>query len=128
MSVWPRAQPGPAGPPPPPPPPPAQARAGQAPPAEPLSRPQPAAGRRRSRWVTVAAVAAAGLVLFVCYWRLSRTALINSDGASNALQAWDMLHGNLLLHGWNLSDVSFYTTELPEYMLVELAAEINAGV
>ena len=53
----------------------------------------------------------------------------NSDGASNALQAWDMLHGNLLLHGWWLSDVSFYTTELPEYMLVELGRiGLNADV
>jgi len=39
-----------------------------------------------------------------------------------------MLHGNLLLHGWQLSDVSFYTTELPEYMLVELARGLNADV
>ncbi len=30
-----------------------------------------------------------------------------------------MLHGNPLLRGWQLSDVSFYTTELPQYMLVE---------
>jgi hypothetical protein len=44
---------------------------------------------------------------------------VDSDAASNALQAWDMLHGNLLLHGWLLSDVPFYTTELPEYALVE---------
>jgi len=66
-----------------------------------------------------AAFAAASMVLFLCYLRLSRTVPVNSDGASNALQAWDMLHGNLLLHGWWLSDVSFYTTELPEYMLVE---------
>ena len=29
-----------------------------------------------------------------------------------------MLHGNLLLRGWQLSDVSFYLTELPEYVLV----------
>jgi hypothetical protein len=45
--------------------------------------------------------------------------VVTSDGASNALQAWDMLHGNLLLHGWQLSDVSFYTTELPQYLLIE---------
>ena len=56
--------------------------------------------------------------LFLCYLHVAR-APVNSDGASNALQAWDMLHGNLLLHGWQLSDVSFYTTELPQYMLVE---------
>ena len=31
-----------------------------------------------------------------------------------------MLHGNLLLHGWTLTDVSFTTVSLPEYMLVEL--------
>jgi hypothetical protein len=39
-----------------------------------------------------------------------------------------MLHGNLLLHGWKLSDVSFYTTELPEYMLVELVLGMSANV
>jgi len=44
---------------------------------------------------------------------------VNSDGASNALQAWAMLHGNPLLRGWQLSDVSFYTTELPQYAALE---------
>ena len=39
-----------------------------------------------------------------------------------------MLHGNLLLHGWHLSDVSFYTTELPEYVLVELVRGLNPDV
>jgi type IV secretory pathway VirB2 component (pilin) len=53
---------------------------------------------------------------------------VDSDGASQALQAWDMLHGNVLLHGWWLSDVSFYTTELPEYMLVELVRGLNQDV
>jgi hypothetical protein len=71
---------------------------------------------------------AAAVVAFCCYLRMSLTVATNSDGASNALQAWDMLHGNLLLHGWWLSDVSFYTTELPEYMLVELAHGLNADV
>jgi hypothetical protein len=32
-----------------------------------------------------------------------------------------MLPGNPLLRGWVLSDVSFSTTELPQYMVVELA-------
>jgi hypothetical protein len=72
--------------------------------------------------------AAAVITLFACYLRMSSTVATNSDGASNALQAWDMLHGNLLLHGWWLSDVSFYTTELPEYMLVELVHGLNADV
>ena len=53
---------------------------------------------------------------------------VDSDGAANALQAWDMLHGNLLLRGWRLSDVSFYTTELPEYMLIELARGLQPDV
>ncbi len=64
-------------------------------------------------------VALAVAVLFALYWRQSRLAPVTSDGASNALQAWDMLHGNLLLHGWRLSDVSFCATELPQYMLIE---------
>src|ERR1700736_1666870 len=91
--------------------------------------PRQAAGRRRpARWAAAAAWAVAGLILFACYWRLSWTALVNSDGAGNALQAWDMLHGNLLLHGWKLSDVSFYTTELPEYMVLESVLGVSAGV
>ena len=65
---------------------------------------------------------------FAANLQLARTRAVNSDGASNALQAWDMLHGNLLLHGWSLSDVSFYTTELPQYMLVEVVRGLNQDV
>ena len=65
---------------------------------------------------------------FACYLRLSRTRAVNSDGAGQALQAWDMLHGNLLLHGWSLGDVSYYTTEVPQYMLVEFLRGLNQDV
>ncbi len=75
-----------------------------------------------------AVVVLAAAVLSVCYWRQSLTQPISSDGAANALQAWDMLHGNLLLHGWLLSDVSFYTTELPQYMLIEAIRGLGPGV
>jgi len=68
------------------------------------------------------------IAAFACYLRLSRTRAVNSDGASQALQAWDMLHGNLLLHGWLLGDVSYYTTELPQYMLVEFVRGLNQDV
>ena len=67
-------------------------------------------------------------LLYVAYLGQSRSLGTDADGASNVLQAWDMLHGNPLLRGWWLSDVSFYTTELPEYMLVELARGLNSGV
>jgi hypothetical protein len=76
----------------------------------------------------MAAAAVAAAALFVCYLRLSQTVAVTADGASNVLQAWDMLHGNLLLHGWWLSDVSFYTTELPQYMLVELVRGLGPDV
>jgi hypothetical protein len=68
-------------------------------------------------WIAVALALA---VLFFVYWRLSSSAAANSDSASTALQAQDVLHGNWLLHGWWMSDVSFYTTEIPQYMLLEL--------
>ena len=87
---------------------------------------RPSSGARRSG--RTAAVVLAAAVLFVCYWRQSLTQPISSDGAANALQAWDMLHGNLLLHGWLLSDVSFYTTELPQYMLIEAIRGLGPGV
>jgi hypothetical protein len=79
-------------------------------------------------WAVTAAWTLGVIAVFVCYLQLARTRAVNSDGASNALQAWDMLHGNLLLHGWSLSDVSFYTTELPQYMLVELLRGLNEDV
>ena len=56
--------------------------------------------------------------LFALSLSQSLTGPLNSDGASNILQAHAMLHGNPLLRGWWTSDVSFYTTELPEYVLV----------
>jgi hypothetical protein len=65
---------------------------------------------------------------FAVYLRLAQTRAVNSDGASQALQAWDMLHGNPLLRGWTVSDVSFYTTELPQYALVELIRGLRADV
>jgi hypothetical protein len=80
-----------------------------------------AAGWRPARrWLAAAAWVAAALLVLACYWRVSQTEPGDSYGAVFTLQACDMLHGNLLLHGWRLSDVSFYTTELPEYLLVEL--------
>ncbi len=85
----------------------------------------PAPGRRR---LALRGWAAAGVALFFCYLRVSQTEPGDSYGAVFTLQAWDMLHGNLLLHGWWLSDVSFYTTELPEYMLVDLVRGPGPGV
>jgi hypothetical protein len=81
---------------------------------------------RRAAWPAGAAVTA--LVVFLCALREARTLGVNSDGASNALQAWAMLHGNPLLHGWYLGDASFYTTELPEYMLVESVRGLRPDV
>jgi hypothetical protein len=78
--------------------------------------------------VTGAAFAVGGVVLFFAYLGEARTRPVMSDGASQALQAWAMLHGNVLLHGWSLSDVSFYTTELPEYLLVERVLGLRPDV
>ena len=71
------------------------------------------------RQKTAAVWALGFVVLFLAYYRLSWTGMVNSDAASNIFQVQDMLHGNVLLHGWWLSDVSFYTTELPQYALIE---------
>jgi hypothetical protein len=84
------------------------------------------ASRGRLAWV--AAYAVAGVVLFLCYLRVSATQVVAPDGASNALEAWSMLHGNPLLRGWTLTDVSFYTTELPEYVVVELIRGLGPSV
>jgi len=75
-----------------------------------------------------ALVVLAAAVLFFCYWRQSLSVPLTSDGSGNVLQAWDMLHGNLLLHNWWVSDVSFYTTELPQYMLIDALAGLGPWV
>ena len=54
------------------------------------------------------------VVLFDAYLHLSKTYMENSDEANILLMANDMLHGNVYLTGWNVSDVPFITTELPE--------------
>src|ERR1700729_2238495 len=82
--------------------------------------PAPPRDRPARRWAWPAGYAAAAVALFLCYLRISGTQAVTSDGASIALQAWDMMHGNWLLTGWKLADVTFYTTEIPEYILVEL--------
>ena len=93
-----------------------------------------AAGPGRTGWASrgrlawIAAYAVAGVVLFLCYLRVSATQAVAPDGASNALEAWAMLHGNPLLRGWTLTDVSFYTTELPEYIAVELIRGLGPSV
>ena len=88
-------------------------------------------GRRswlRSRWSKPGAFTALGVVLFFAYLAQASQLPIFADGSSQALQAWEMLHGNVLLHGWVLSDVSFYTTELPQYALIELVRGLHADV
>jgi hypothetical protein len=71
------------------------------------------------RWAAVAGYVLSGVVLFVAYLRLSETYSLNSDSANILLMGWDLLHGHLLLHGWFMSDVSFFPTELPQYALLE---------
>ena len=83
------------------------------------------AALREQKYAQPAIVAIGVLLLAIAYLLQARTMPEISEGASQALQGWDMLHGNILLHGWSLSDVSFYTTEVPEYALVEFVKGLN---
>jgi len=85
----------------------------------------PALARRAGQAGLVVLVTAA---LYFAYWRQSLAVGLSSDGSGNILQAWDMLHGNLLLTHWWVSDVSFYTTELPQYALVEALTGLGPWV
>ena len=89
----------------------------------PGQRSQPAAPRvpriaGSRRWAAAAWIGG-GVALFVILLRISLSNPANSDGANNALQAWDMLHGHVLLHGWIIGDASCYTFELPAYAIIE---------
>ncbi len=91
---------------------------------------EPGAGEdrpgHRRRWAVVAAYLVPGVVLCAAYARLSQTYTLNSDSANILLMGSDLLHGNLLLHSWYMSDVSFYPTELPQYALLESLLGLRA--
>ncbi len=76
------------------------------------------------RWVRRPLAAAMWIIgcmaLFAFYLRISLTAAVTSDGANNALQAWDMLHGHLLLHGWIIGDATYYALDLPVLAVTEI--------
>ena len=88
--------------------------------------PRPVLARWRQGLITGSLLALAGAVLFLCYLRQSWTRSLNWDGAADILQAHDMLHGNVLLHGWQLSQVSFWSTELPQYVLLESVMGVSS--
>ena len=88
-------------------------------PAQTGQAPRAARPTARRVWAALAWTAGAA-ALFALYLRIKLSMAPDSDAANNALQAWDMLHGHILLHGWLTSDVSFYTFELPLMALVEL--------
>ncbi|HEY6314111.1 MAG TPA: hypothetical protein VIY52_25395 [Streptosporangiaceae bacterium] len=75
--------------------------------------------REARRWWLVPVWIGCGTALFALLLRISLIHGLDSDGANNALQGWDMLHGNLLLHGWIIGDATYYTLELPLYAITE---------
>jgi hypothetical protein len=79
----------------------------------------PAAGATWRRWLAVAGWVAGCIALTALFVRISTTARVMSDGATIALQSWDMLHGHLLLHGWQVSDLNCYFIELPVIAVAE---------
>jgi hypothetical protein len=93
--------------------------------AERQTGPEPPHRHRRARpWMPRGRAALAwtvgGLALYALLLRIALTENVSSDPANNVLQAWDMVHGHLLLHGWILGDVTFYTFELPLLGIIEL--------
>jgi hypothetical protein len=71
------------------------------------------------RWWQAAVWIGCGIALFALLLRISLIHRFDSDGANNALQSWEMLHGNVLLHGWLIGDATYYTLELPLYAITE---------
>jgi len=103
----------------------AAAADGEQPPGAPGPR-RLAAARARLLWA--GALVAAAVALFWCYLLQSRTAAVNSDAAGMVLQGWDMMHGNVLLHGWFVADVSFSTFEIPIDGLVAVVHGLGPDV
>lgn len=58
------------------------------------------------------------VVLSAFYMSLAATLPLNSDSVSAVLEAQDILHGNVLLRGWDLSTEPYYVTEILPYVVV----------
>jgi hypothetical protein len=86
----------------------------------------PLAPGRQGRWLTVAAWAGGAIGLFAFVYRISLAWPVSSDGANITLQSWDMLHGNVLLHGWVVSDAAFSTFEVPVGAIAEALFGLTA--
>lgn len=56
------------------------------------------------------------LLLLYVFFTMTKVA-INSDFANHLLEANDMIHGNFFLSDWQLTGISFLTTEMPYYCL-----------
>ena len=80
---------------------------------EPIARSEP------RRWLVAAAWVAGIIALTEVYLRISLASRVGSDGANNVLQAWDLLHGHLMLPGWQTGDANYYLLELPLLALSE---------
>ena len=91
--------------------------------AAPATQAHPAT--RTWRWAAVAVFLLVVVVLFDAYLHLSKTYPENSDEANILLMADDMLHGNVTLSGWNVSDVPFITTELPQIAVLVAIFGLN---
>src|SRR5205085_3327320 len=94
---------------------------------------------RRWRWHSVgrpgrrgvlagAAVVLAVAVVYGCALREASAVTTESDAASFALQGWAMTHGNPLLQGWRLADVSLYSVDLPVYAVGVLVVGLRPAV
>ena len=68
--------------------------------------------------VVIAVIGCAALVAM--YWLLSLPVPKTSDDATLVLYAEDILHGNVLLHGWTLPADSLFLTTVPAYVLGRL--------
>jgi hypothetical protein len=87
------------------------------------------AGRPGRRAVlTGAALVLAVAVVYCCALREASAVTTESDAASFALQGWAMTHGNPLLQGWRLADVSLYTVDLPVYAVGVLIVGLRPAV
>ena len=70
--------------------------------------PRPAA----QRWLAAAAWVVGSVAVGALYLRISRSSFVDSDGANQSLQARDLLHGHLLLHGWLIGDEVHITLDI----------------
>lgn len=80
--------------------------------------------RKLINWRNIILIFMIAVYIFFLSWRISGIG-IDSDRANHLLQADDILSGNFFMKDWNLTGITFFTTDLVYYEIARLLSGVS---